>query len=345
MNFDRTAELFKGSYRLAGTSSLLEGHSDFRTGQHMQPTALRACRPLSRQSWRQSRRNPWRGLLWEALAVLAVTVAGSLSVPARAQDPSPAASIDANKLAREVMYNEVAAQGRDQSLWSYHEVRDKDGKKEGLQVCQTKAGEIQRLVSIDGRPLNNAERHAEDVRIHNLLTHPDQMQREVKKRHEDAEQARAMMKMFPDAFRFKYAGKQGDLVRLDFTPNPNFHPSGHAAQVFYHMRGTLLVNPKEKRLAEISGQLTSEVKFGGGVFGHLDKGGTFLVKQQDVGSGHWEVTVMDIQMRGKALFFKSIDVAEKELYSNFKPVTAGITPEKAAQLVAENAESTSAQQN
>ena len=233
--------------------------------------------------------------------------------------------LDANGLAQEVMGNEVQAQIHDQSLWSYRELREKNGKKELFEVCQTKSGEINRLVAVDGRPLDKTQRHAEDVRIHSLLIHPDEMQREVRKQRNDTDQARDMMKMFPDAFRFQYDGKQGDLVRLEFAANPNFRPSGHAAQVFYHMKGSLLVDAKQKRLAEISGKLMSEVKFGGGVLGHLDKGGTFWVKQQDLGSGHWEITVLDVQMIGKALFFKTIDVAEKDSYTNFQPVTEGTT--------------------
>ena len=111
------------------------------------------------------------------------------------------------------------------------------------------------------------------------------------------------------------------------------------------MQGNLLVDEKQKRLAEINGELTTEVKFGGGVLGHLDKGGTFLVKQQDVGSGHWEMTLMDVRMNGKALFFKSIDVAEKDIYSNFQPVTDGITFEKAAELLAANSPDSSLARN
>ena len=42
---------------------------------------------------------------------------------------------------------------------------------------------------------------------------------------------------------------------------------------------------------------------GWGWLGHLDKGGTLLVTQQDLGSGHWELTMLDVEMNGKALFF------------------------------------------
>lgn len=254
-----------------------------------------------------------------------------------AVDDSAAASrIDATKLAREVMDNELAAPSRDQSLWRFHEIREKNGEKKLYEVCQTQSGEINRLVAVNGKPLTPALREAEDRRIHKLLTNPSEMQREVKKQREDAQQAKDLMKLFPEAFKFQYAGTQGALVKLTFTPDPSFHPPNHAATVFHHMQGTLLVDEKQKRLAEINGELTTEVKFGGGLLGHLDKGGTFLVKQQDVGSGHWEMTLMDVRMNGKALFFKNIDVAEKDIYTNFQPVTDGITFEKAAELLADN---------
>jgi hypothetical protein len=280
------------------------------------------------------------------MAAMAVLPVGVTFVSATAlPDGTSSAPVDPNALAREVMDNEIQAQLRDQSLWRYREVQEKDGKTKLLEVCQTKLGDINRLVAIDGRPLSAAERRTEDARIHALLTHPDQMQKEARKQRNDAQQARDMMKMFPNAFRFRYEGQQGDLVKLSFTPNPKFRPSGHAAQVFYHMSGMLVVNAQQKRLAEISGKLGSEVKFGGGMFGHLDKGGTFLVKQEDVGSGHWQVKMLDVQMNGKALFFKNIDVMEKDSYAEFRPIAGEITLKKAVELLAANTGSSNTAQN
>ena len=86
------------------------------------------------------------------------------------------------------------------------------------EVCQTQSGEINRLVAVNGKPLTPAQREAEDRRIHKLLTNPSEMQREVKKQREDAQQAKDLMKLFPEAFKFQYAGTQGDLVKLTFTP-------------------------------------------------------------------------------------------------------------------------------
>lgn len=166
-----------------------------------------------------------------------------------------------------------------------------------------------------------------------MLNHPDRMRQNQKKQHEDAMQTQNLMRMFPDAFRFQYAGTQGSLIKLKFTPNPYFHSSGHPAQVFHHMEGSLLVDIRQRRLAEINGELTSEVKFFGGLLGHLDKGGTFFVKQRDMGSGHWELTTMNVQMNGKALFFKTIAVREQETYANFKQVPDNMTLQQAFEVL------------
>jgi hypothetical protein len=287
----------------------------------------------------------WRVTALAVAAIVPLLLAGNFAFVA-SQEAFPApSSADADRLVREVMENEVQAQTRDQSLWSYREIKEKNGHERLLEVCETKHGEVSRLVAVDGRPLDKAQRHSEDVRIHNLLTNPGEMEREANKQRNDAQQAATLMKMFPDAFRFQNDGKEGDLVRLKFAPNPNFRPSGRTAQVFHHMRGTLLVDANQKRLAEISGELTSEVKFGGGVLGHLDKGGTFMVKQQEVGPRHWEMTTLNVEMNGKALFFKTIDVAEKTTYTNFHPLTAEITPEEAAQRLAQSTDNAGALQN
>lgn len=136
--------------------------------------------------------------------------------------------------------------------------------------------------------------------------------------------------MLPHAFIFNYAGRQGDRVRLDFKPNPNFRAHTHEAEVFHAMEGSLWVDPKQNRLAEISGRLMHEVKFADGLLGHLDSGGTFVVKQEPVASGYWELTVLNVHMKGKALFFKTISVRQDYSRSDFHQVSDDLTLAQAA---------------
>jgi hypothetical protein len=250
---------------------------------------------------------------------------------------------NANDFARDFFDHEVEAQTQDRSLWSYRETKREDGKLNLYDVYQTRQGEIERLVASGGRPLTAKELTQEDSRIHDVISDPSQMRQRQKKQHDDGEQARNLLRMFPDAFQFWYDGTDGPLVRLQFSPNPKFRPPDHAAQVFHHMQGSVLVNADQRRLAAIDGTLTSEVKFFGGLLGYLEKGGKFNVEQKEVAPKVWEVSVMHVHMSGKALLFKSIDEQEDETYSDFKEVPADTSLEQAAQRLKDApAESTQA---
>jgi hypothetical protein len=269
-------------------------------------------------------------LLYAAVLAGLLTAVGFSCVRLASAQQLPA---NANQFAREVLQHEVEAQLQDHALWSYRERRGVDGKQELLHAYQTEKGEIERLVAVNGQPLTPEQVRAEDQRIGKLVSHPGEMHQRRKKERDDAEQARSLLRMFPDAFEFQYDGRQGTLVRLEFTPNPKFHPPNHEAQVFHHMAGMMLLDAQQKRLAAIEGTLTSEVKFAGGLFGHLDKGGTFAVHLQEVSPRLWEVTSMHVHMNGKALFFKTIAVEQDETYSDFRLVPNNTTLAQAAELL------------
>jgi Tfp pilus assembly protein PilN len=268
--------------------------------------------------------------------MLLITTIGSPIVAQESNHIAPQASNpekNASYLVREIIEHEIDAQAQDKSLWCYRKLEEKDGgPRRLLMVCQAKGAQIERLLAVNGKPLDEIQQETENQRIRNLLHSKRELQKQERQRHEDGKQATELLELIPDAFVFRIEQKDGNKIKVKFTPNPAFHPSGHQAEVFYHMEGTLTLDVDQKRLAEISGRLKSPVKFGAGLLGHLDEGGTFLVKQQEVGPGYWEMTTMDVQMSGKALFFKTIDVRQKEIDSEFQPVPASATIEQAAEM-------------
>ena len=89
---------------------------------------------------------------------------------------------DPNALVREVIHNEMQAQLSDQSLWCYREQRQEESKPaKTLQVCQTKDGELERLVALDGRELTSLQAQAEDDRIQRVVSHPEQLRAKQKR--------------------------------------------------------------------------------------------------------------------------------------------------------------------
>ena len=103
--------------------------------------------------------------------------------------------------------------------------------------------------------------------------------------------------------------------------------------MLHEMAGEIWVDPKQQRLVSINGQLTNEVKFGGGFLGHLEKGGEFRMKRTEIAPGHWEVIEIVVNMRGKALLFKTISVQQKEVHGNFETVPDDLSLSDAAGLL------------
>jgi len=274
-----------------------------------------------------------RGWSTTDLSLCCALILLQLATPST-QDRSIESHPSAGDLARQVVHNEVDAQDQDKSLWKYRQVREEDGNIKVLEIAETKDGEMYRLLAVNGQSLSGKERQDEDRRIEKIVENPSEFQERQKNARHDAEQERKLLTMLPDAFVYQYDGTDGGRVKLKFLPNPNFRASDRESEVFHHMEGTMLVDPRQNRLAEIDGRLVTEVKFWGGLLGHLDKGGTFTVKQEDVGGGHWQMVELNVQMSGRALLFKTIAVHEKLRNSDFQPLPDRTTIEQASKFLA-----------
>jgi hypothetical protein len=275
-----------------------------------------------------------------AAASLALTIS-ALAATSAEDKPHQNAIQTANSdptlttLVRHVLQHEIKAQAEDKSLWCYRKLLEKDGKRQLFASCQTQSAEIDRLMAENGKPLTEKQWTLEDQRIKKLLNNPSLLKKQKQQQLEDARKATNLLKIIPDAFLFQQANRDADRIKLNLIPNPKFRPSGSSELVFHHMEGTLTLDLKQKRLVEINGRLTSDVKFAGGLLGHLDKGGTFFVKQQEVSPGCWAMTRMDVQMNGKALFFKTISVRTNEIDTDFHAVPAAASIQQAAALTNE----------
>jgi len=65
------------------------------------------------------------------------------------------------------------------------------------------------------------------------------------------------------------------------------------------------------------------------------------VKQEEVQPGYWELVVLDVDMKGKALFFKTIGVQEEMKRSMFRRVRDDLTAAQGANLLYQQLRTTS----
>ena len=265
-----------------------------------------------------------------ATVLVTIILLGSNALP---QSESERVEMSADELARKVITNELKFQYDDHDHWMYRLEKEESGRKQVQEIVETKNGSLSRSLSIDGHSLDSKQRQKENQRLQRLVGHPDEQRKLQQASHKKAEQGARLFNILPDAFVFSYAGRQGDLVILTFRPNPNFKPASIEARVFHAMQGEMTVDTKQKRLAAINGHLMEDVKFGGGLLGHLDKGGKFEVRQAEVAPGQWEMTVLGVDMKGKALLFKTVGMQETENHSDFHRVPDGLTLAEARDIL------------
>jgi hypothetical protein len=246
-------------------------------------------------------------------------------VSAFPQSASGNGALSADRLLRNAVESELRVQSADHSHWKYQEKTADSGKEQVKWIIETHEGTLDRLWLINGRPIAREQQEQEDRRIDQLLHRPCERRKQQRAEEEDARQTTRLFKMLPDAVTAKFGERQGSLVEILFQPNPSFHPSSHEATVFHAMEGRIWIDERENRLAEIEGHLIRPVNFYGGLLGHLDEGGKFHVKQSEVAPGHWEITLLNVNMRGKALLFKTISVQQNEIRSNFQPMPDNMT--------------------
>jgi hypothetical protein len=237
----------------------------------------------------------------------------------------------ADDLLRKAVDGELQAQAHDHSHWMYELQTTEAGQSKVKWVVQTTQGDLERLWSINGRPIDSQEQESEDHRIDSVLHERSLQKKRERAQAEDARQMEQLFRMLPDAVVATYGQQKGDLVELRFTPRLGFRPATHEAAVFHAMQGRVWIDTKQNRLVEIEGHLAREVKFYGGLLGHLDEGGEFRVRQSEVAPGHWEVTLLHVNMHGRVLFFKTIAVQQNEIRSSFRPVASTITLAEAAE--------------
>jgi hypothetical protein len=268
-----------------------------------------------------------------------------LSAISFAQGPSiSSAPPEPAELVRKAIDNEIKASKDDQAHFMFRSTKTnaKGGSvtKVYIETNEATAGMV---VAYDGKPLTAEQRRAEEERVERFIENPDELRKKRKQEQDDEERTMRIVRAIPDAFLFVYSGtetgkpgigKAGDpLVALKFRPNPRYEPPSRIEQVLTGMQGVVLLDPARYRLASIDGRLFREVGFGWGILGHLDKGGHFLVQQQEIDPEHWSISRMDLEFTGKILLVKNLSIKTTEVFSGFKPVPSDLTFAQAIELL------------
>lgn len=239
---------------------------------------------------------------------------------------------EALRLLRAAVETELNAAKNDHSSWMYLDADRTPGKNGVYRVVETPQGTVRRMVEIDGRPVDAQEERKETDRIRTFLHDTDAQAKQRRAGAHDDAQAEQMLRMLPDAFLWTRKGESGDLVTLEFTPNPAFDPPNMEARVMGLMAGEMIIARGDNRIRTLRGKLTDDVKIGYGMLGRLRRGGSFDVERREVAPHRWEITETHVHIDGRALLFKTIGQQEDEIKTEWKPSTASSLTEAAKLL-------------
>lgn len=255
------------------------------------------------------------------------------------QTPSPSPQ----ELVREATRNEVKSNSNGHRFM-FRDQKDAGHGTETKLIVETNEASAGMLVAVDGKPLSDQQRSAEEARLNGLVGNHESLHKKQKSEKEDAERTTRMLAALPDAFLYerdgieegkKGLGAPGDkLVRLKFRPNPQYEPPTRTEQVLAGMQGYVLIDENQHRIAKIDGTLIKDVGFGWGILGRLDKGGHFLVEQAQVGNaGNWEVTRMDLSFTGKIMLIKNLTIKSLEVFTDFREVPSNLSFAQGVELL------------
>lgn len=265
--------------------------------------------------------------------------AGAMLVPgswAAAQSSTPAPAESAQELVRRVIDRELAEQDKP-GRYIYRLRREGPDGSWTRDLIDTRDGLVSRLIATNDQPATAEERARDDRRLEKLLADPDEQRKHKERQEKDAEQVRRLVRALPDAFLYEYDGTEpgphGDLVRLKFHRNPKFDPPSRETIIYKGMEGTMVVEPRDRRLVRMDASLIEDATLGWGLLARLNKGGRFTLEQSLLPDGEWETTRMTLDFTGKAFLFKTIRIKQKQSITDFRPAPTGLSLAEGIELL------------
>lgn len=228
------------------------------------------------------------------------------------------------------------------------------------EIVETPQGDVALVVASNGAPLSPGDHQVQVARLDNLAAHPDLQAHRQKREQEDAARIDKLMRLLPDAFTYRYLSTDPCTVthppdiyvpdapaqhlaapdsaaqmcyHMSFTPNPHFDPPDTESKILRGLAGDIWMEKSHERLFRLDAHLITDVDFGWGIVGRLDKGGTIYLEQTDIGNHDWELTQMRLNLTGKLLMVKSLTVRLTEEMGRFAPTPPNMDYRQAIRML------------
>lgn len=273
---------------------------------------------------------------WASSAVVAVLLTTGVKRPGAEEAGTVAPqTISAQNLVQTMVGKEDAEfEGKGHFSYLSKERSDRTGGHLWTErVAETDDGKVRMLIAEDNRTLTGDRAEGEKRRLAEIAAHPDAFEKREQARKNDEVHAKEMLDLLPKAFLLENLRPEGQFVRIDFRPRPDYTPQSMEERVLHSMTGSLLVDPKMARLRSIDGKLPQDVAIGFGLIATIQAGSSFETTREQVPGGEWKTHTLNTDITGRAIFFKSIGKKEHAEHDAFQQLPAGMTVAQAVDLL------------
>jgi hypothetical protein len=263
-------------------------------------------------------------------SVLLVDISGFNSTTSQAQKNETLANIVSSVVSTE---REASSQ---KPSFLYISIETSDRTKGHVwteRVADIWEGRLRYLIAEDGHPLSASRRAEEIARIRSIEADPTSLRHSKQEQQNDENRARQMIDLLPRAFVFEDGGRDGDWLRVNYKPNPNYVPQTFEERALHGMNGSLILDSRSRRLHQLSGSLGDDVSFGYGLLGTIHRGTNFTTTRDLVGPGVWKTTLLDIKINGRIALFKTIGRCQHSIHRDFQPLPLDISLSQAVALL------------
>ncbi len=197
--------------------------------------------------------------------------------------------------------------------------REEDGKQKNLEVYEVtmyKGRKIRRLISRNGKPLDDSDLAKENERIEKQIRSlergniPPLTNRRVKL--EDL----LRCSVFTNVGEAKVDGR--DVWLAEFHPNPQAKPSNVNERFVHNLDGKIAVDPAALQLVSFEFVLRDAFNIAGGLWFSMKPGTHFLDQEEWLFSKIWLPKVHEFDMNAKAMIGVKLRIDEITTYSGFK---------------------------
>jgi hypothetical protein len=285
------------------------------------------------------------GLKWMLTGVAGVTLAGvvlgaqprAVSAGSVSADTVSADTVSATPrgIVDMMLAHEMEAEKhRDHYEYVSYERSERTGGRLWMEkVAETNAGKLKMLIAEDGQPLSGERLAAEQARMGEIAAHPEEFAKRSEALKNDEQHAREMFALLPKAFLFENARPEGEFVRIDFRPNPEYSPQSMEERVLHAMTGSVLVDERVMRLRGIEAKLPENMNIGFGLIATIKAGSNFTTTRQQVYGNEWKTQTLDTDITGRAIFFKAIGKKEHAVHQDFHVLPHEMTVAQAVELL------------